>query len=91
MIAAMGWLGSALIVLALTRTDLRELHGINLLAALVLVAFNVVMAIPSMIALNIVLVLVNSYQLLRGRRSAGSRSLGARPEPTVTGSPSLAT
>ncbi len=79
MIAALGWIGSALIVLALTRSDLRQLHRINLIAALLLMVFNVAMEIPSMIALNVVLATVNSYKLWSGREHQGTLNAPRRP------------
>jgi hypothetical protein len=68
MTAALGWIGSALVVISLVQTDLRRLRQIGLLSAIVLGAFNLMVAIPSMIALNAVLAVVNSYHLLPTRR-----------------------
>lgn len=68
MIAALGWAGSALVVLSLVQTDVRRLRQISLASALVLGAFNLLVVIPSMIALNVVLAFVNTYHLLVNRR-----------------------
>lgn len=69
MTVALGWIGSALVVISLGQTDVRRLRQISLTAAFVLGVFNLAIGIPSMIALNAVLVAVNGYHLLGGRRS----------------------
>ncbi|WP_353807433.1 hypothetical protein [Agromyces sp. SYSU T00194] len=71
MIEALGWVGSALIVCSLMQRDVRRLRWIGLAAAVVLVVFNAIIGIASMVALNIVLVAVNAFHLARPRPDAG--------------------
>lgn len=54
---------------------MRRLRTLSLAASIVLLAFNVVVGIPSMIALNVVLLTVNGYHLLaeNGGRDTGVR------------------
>ncbi len=72
-ITALGWVGSGLVVLSLNQRDVRRLRQVNLVASLVLSVFNVVVGIPSMIALNVVLAAVNGHHLLADRRTARRR------------------
>ncbi len=83
MIAVLGWFGSALVVGSLIQRDVRRLRQLNLAAAVALGIFNVVLGIWSMIVLNVALATVNSFHLLRERRSAGSAASLRRPEQLV--------
>ena len=72
--AALGWIGSGLLVVSLTQRDLRRLRAINLAASLVLLAFNLTIGLGSMIALNIVLAVVNGYWLIADGRTTPVRA-----------------
>lgn len=65
---ALGWVGSALVVLSLTQRDVRRLRQISCASAVALGAFNVLVGIPSMIVLNAVLLIVNCSHLLSGAK-----------------------
>jgi len=80
MIAALGWIGSTLVVLSPAQRDVRRLRQVSLASAVVLLCFNLVIGIASMVALNVALVAINAYRLLdmrarRGPESASPRSL----------------
>lgn len=64
-IELLGWVGSGLIVLSLLQRDLTRLRIINIVACIVLIVFNAVLGIGSMVALNLVLVAVNAWYLAR--------------------------
>jgi hypothetical protein len=71
-IAALGWVGSALVVASLTQLDVRRLRQLNLAAAVVLGIFNIAVGIASMIALNAVLAAINGYHLRPRRPNQGT-------------------
>ncbi|MDY7103314.1 MAG: hypothetical protein S0880_19190 [Actinomycetota bacterium] len=75
-----GWIGSALVVLSLTQRNLRRLRQVNLVASLVLLTFNLIVAIPSMVALNVVLATVNIRHLVQDRRGGIDREVDERPD-----------
>lgn len=96
MTAALGWLGSALVILSLTQRRLRRLRQVNLAACVVLGVFNLMLGIESMIVLNAVLAGINVYHLtaerhdlsgalerIRGFTRPGTARLatGTRPTP----------
>jgi hypothetical protein len=64
-IAALGWIGSALIVASLTQRRPVPFRLLNLVSALVLLVFNLAIGLWPMVALNVTILLVNSYQLLQ--------------------------
>lgn len=77
MIAALGWIGSVLVVASLAQRDVRRLRQVNLAAAVVLGVFNIAVGIASMIALNVVLATINAYHLRprgQNRRTSARRS-----------------
>lgn len=63
-VTVLGWLGSFLVVLSLAQRDVRRLRQVSLASAVVLLCFNLVIGIASMVALNVALVLINTYRLL---------------------------
>jgi len=69
----LGWSGSVLVVLSLTQSNLRRLRRVNLAASLLHLAFNLILGIMPMIALNLVLTGINSYYLLADRTGRGGR------------------
>ena len=64
MIAALGWLGSALIVVSLMQRRAVPFRLLNQASALVLLVFNVAIGLWSMVALNVVILTVNTWQLV---------------------------
>ncbi len=70
MTGALGWIGSALVVLSLTQRDVRRLRQISCASAVTLGAFNVLVGITSMIVLNVVLLVVNCVHLFSGADGA---------------------
>lgn len=83
MTAALGWLGSALVIASLTQRDVRRLRQLNLAAAVVLGVFNIAVGIASMIALNVVLAAINAYHLRPRRPSRPAAALLPLPDPTT--------
>lgn len=69
MTEALGWIGSALLLLSLTQRDMLHLRQLNLAASALLLVFNALMLIPSMVVLNGILVAVNLYHLVKVSRS----------------------
>jgi uncharacterized membrane protein YqjE len=65
MVHALGWLGSALIVASLAQDRALPFRLLNLASAVVLLVFNVAIELWSMVALNSVILIVNSWQLRR--------------------------
>jgi len=95
-IAAIGWIGSALVVISLMQTNLGRLRMLSLAASLLLGGFNLALGIGPGIALNVALVMINGYHLLteytRDRRGTNSltrkwRQLGAVPKVRFARSP----
>ncbi|GAA1705349.1 hypothetical protein GCM10009808_24130 [Microbacterium sediminicola] len=77
MVEILGWIGSAVIVLSLTQRNVVRLRQLNLIACIVLTVFNAMLGIPSMVALNAVLVAINGYHLwAEWRRRRSARDIG---------------
>jgi hypothetical protein len=74
----LGWSGSVLVVLSLTQSNLRRLRRVNLAASLLHLAFNLILGIMPMIALNLVLTGINSYYLLTDRTRSGGHQVPMR-------------
>ncbi|WES64062.1 hypothetical protein P0L94_16530 [Microbacter sp. GSS18] len=85
MIELLGWVGSGLIVLSLVQRDLKRLRIINIVACIVLIVFNAVLGIGSMVALNLILVAVNSWYLVRPAWGRGEDSGSLREEVVDVG------
>ena len=63
MIDAIGWVGSALILVSLAQPQARRLHTLNIAACVVLIGYNgLIGAVPG-VALNTGLILVNLWRL----------------------------
>ncbi|MGY1695572.1 hypothetical protein ACI780_11720 [Geodermatophilus sp. SYSU D00814] len=65
-----GWSGSALLVYSLLQTRVLRFRILNLLAALVLVGYNAVIAVWPMVAMNVVIAAINAgviWRMQRGR------------------------
>lgn len=78
----LGWSGSILVVLSLTQSSLRRLRLINLAASLIHLAFNLILGIVPMIALNVALASINSYFLL-AKNPVPKPEVGATTEHPV--------
>ena len=74
--ALLGWVGSALVVASLLQSEPVRLRSINLAACVALTIFNAAAGLPSMVAMNTVLALVNGWHLAKLRATA-------TPEPGV--------
>lgn len=68
LLEAIGWAGSAILVVSLLQTNLHRLRWINLVGCLVLVGYNAVLGVWPMVGLNVVLSAVNIWHLVRAAR-----------------------
>src|SRR5688572_17891562 len=62
---ALGWAGSALLVFSLMQARVLRFRVLNLLACVVLVAFNAAIEVWPMVAMNAVLCAINAYYLVK--------------------------
>ncbi|MEI2809165.1 MAG: hypothetical protein V9F00_02810 [Nocardioides sp.] len=70
-----GWGGSALLVFSLLQSSVLRFRVLNLIACVILIFFNLVLAIWPMVGMNLVLSAINLYfivKLLRQRHDASS-------------------
>lgn len=68
-----GWAGSAVLVVSLLQTRLMRLRVLNSIACVVLVGYNAALGVWPMVAMNVVLVAINLWaivRLLHGRHDA---------------------
>ena len=83
---ALGWVGSALLVWSLLQSRQLRLRALNLVACLVLIAFNAALGVWPQAAMNVVLAAINLYFLYRlvttrhDQRTARRADLGRRPK-----------
>jgi hypothetical protein len=85
MTQTLGWFGSALIVASLVTRQPIRFRLLNLASAVVLLAFNLAIELWSMVALNVVILMVNIWQLStlwRKARPRNRRSLTATESTT---------
>jgi len=85
MTQTLGWFGSALIVASLVTRQPIRFRLLNLASAVVLLTFNLAIELWSMVALNIVILMVNVWQL----RTLW-RTVRARNRQSLTGTESTA-
>jgi hypothetical protein len=86
MIQLLGWIGSALVVASLTLERPVAFRLLNLASAAVLLVFNIAIGLLAMVLLNVVILIVNFWQLqrlrpplIRQRQRAGTAAIhGAR-------------
>ncbi|MEJ2578092.1 MAG: hypothetical protein P8Z68_03235 [Kineosporiaceae bacterium] len=64
-----GWLGSALLVVSLAQTRVLRFRALNLLAAVLLIVFNMAIQAWPMVALNAVVAVLNTWVLFRLTRT----------------------
>jgi hypothetical protein len=62
---AVGWLGSALLVWSLLQDRILRLRAINMVGCAVLIGYNAVIRVWPMVGLNVVLLAVNVWFLVR--------------------------
>lgn len=90
---AVGWLGTALVILSYAQSNVRMLRIISMVASIVLVAFNVALGIWSNVALEIALVAINVARLRkRGDQRANTTAaapIAVHTVATVTGTRSV--
>jgi hypothetical protein len=86
MITALGWLGSALIVASLAMHRRVPFRLLNLLSAIVLLAFNFAIGLWSMVALNGAVLVVNAWHLQKLFGGTRRRTLPA-PKPGLSPAP----
>src|SRR6476469_2038796 len=65
---AIGWIGSAVLVWSLLQTQLRRLRVINLVGCVILIGYNAANHVWPMVRLNVVLAVINVWQLSRMAR-----------------------
>ena len=73
---ALGWLGTALVILSYAQSNVRTLRVLSMVASVVLVAFNAVLGIWSNVVLEIALVGINVARL-RKRATSGAEAYAA--------------
>jgi len=88
MLDAIGWIGSAILVVSLVQTRILRLRLINLVGCLVLVGYNAAVGVWPMVGLNVVLAVVNVVALRRLRTDARSAG-GYDVVPTDPAAPVL--
>lgn len=79
---ALGWAGSALLVVSVMQTRLLRLRWLNLAATLILLLFNIGIAVWPMVAMNAVLAAINVWfivKLIREKGEAGASAYAVLP------------
>ncbi len=83
---AMGWGGSALLVFSLMQARVLRFRVLNLVACIVLTAFNLVLGIWPMVAMNVVLSAINLWFIVKLMRESHDEAafdvLRVRPDDT---------
>lgn len=73
LVEAVGWIGSAVLIVSLTQTRVMRLRVLNTVACVILVGYNAAVQVWPMVAMNVVLVGINLWviaRLLRQRHDA---------------------
>ena len=79
-VEAVGWIGSAVLIVSLLQTRVMRFRVLNLSASAVLVFYNAVLAVWPMVAMNAVLVGINLFFIARlTRRRHDSRAYDVVP------------
>ena len=63
----LGWAGSALLIVSLLQTRVLRLRVLNTVAAVALVLFNALIEVWPMVAMNLAIIAINTYQIVRLR------------------------
>ncbi len=85
---AIGWLGSALLVLSLVQGRMLRLRVLNLLASLILIGYNAALGVWPMVAMNTAVAIIDLVHIIRLRRAdvplaaEHARTRDAAPERT---------
>lgn len=76
-VEVVGWVGSVLLVASLLQTRVLRLRILNTFAAAVLVAYNAVISVWPMVAMNAAIIVINLVQIarLRSQRTRGGYAL----------------
>jgi hypothetical protein len=89
LVDALGWAGSALLVYSVLQSRMLRLRVLNLAASLALVAFNAIIGVWPMVAMNAALCLINAWfavSLVRQRRRGSAFEwVGAGPDDPFVG------
>jgi hypothetical protein len=84
LVDALGWAGSALLVYSVLQSRMLRLRVLNLAASLALVAFNTIIGVWPMVAMNAALCVINAWfavSLVRQRnRGSAFEWVGASPD-----------
>jgi len=84
LVDALGWAGSALLVYSVLQSRMLRLRVLNLAASLALVAFNAIIGVWPMVAMNAALCVINAWfavSLVRQRRLGSAFEwVGATPD-----------
>lgn len=62
---ALGWAGSALLILSLSLSNVLRFRALNLVASVVLTVFNALLGVWPMVAMNAAIVGINAWHLVR--------------------------
>lgn len=72
---AFGWVGSAILVLSLLQPGMMRLRTMNLIASLVLTAYNGVLGVWPMVGMNAAVAIIDVYYIVRlARPMTGGRT-----------------
>jgi hypothetical protein len=69
-VEAIGWIGSVLLVVSLLQTRVLRLRVLNTVAGIVLVAYNAIIEVWPMVAMNVAIVIINLVFIARLRTAA---------------------
>jgi hypothetical protein len=70
MIEIIGWIATALVVIAMSQTDISRLRLINIVACTLFVIYGTLKGAPPVIVLNVIVVAIQVRQELKARRSS---------------------
>lgn len=76
-IEIVGWLGSALLVVSLLQSRMMRLRILNLIASVILVAYNAVLEVWPMVGMNAAVAAINIWFIVTLRRESRSARPGA--------------
>ena len=74
---ALGWVGSVLLVVSLLQSRMLALRVLNLIAALLLIAYNIALNVWPSVAMNAAVALIDSYYLIAPRVRRDQRAESA--------------
>jgi hypothetical protein len=66
---ALGWIGSAILIVSLLQSRVLRLRQLNLLASILLLTFNALIGVWPMVAMNLAIAVINVWHLVRLVRS----------------------